>query len=56
MIVGGFLLFIISVKVLIRGEFSPKGITAEDVGVIPIAFPLLVGPRAIATTIVTLPS
>lgn len=54
MIAGGFLLFIISMEILIRGELSAKGITAEDVGVIPIAFPLLVGPGAITTTIVTL--
>ena len=54
MIAGGFLLFIISMEILIRGEPSPKGITAEDIGVIPIAFPLLVGPGAITTTIVTL--
>ncbi len=54
MIAGGFLLFVISMEILIRGEPSPKGITAEDIGVIPIAFPLLVGPGAITTTIVTL--
>ena len=54
MIAGGVLLFIISMEILIRGELSPKGVSAEDVGIIPIAFPLLVGPGAITTTIVTL--
>ena len=54
MIAGGILLFIISMEILIRGEWKAKGLEAEDLGVVPIAFPLLVGPGAITVTIVNL--
>jgi multiple antibiotic resistance protein len=52
MIAGGILLLIISVKILIYGEWTEKVISPEDVGAVPIAFPLLTGPGAITTAIV----
>jgi multiple antibiotic resistance protein len=39
---------------IFRGGFIESGSSAGEVGVVPIAFPLLVGPGAITTTIVTL--
>jgi multiple antibiotic resistance protein len=54
MIAGGILLFILSMEILIRGEWTAKGLSPEDLGVVPIAFPLLVGPGAITATIVNL--
>jgi len=54
MIAGGILLLIISVKVLIYGGWQETIISPESVGAVPIACPLLVGPGAITTTILTL--
>jgi multiple antibiotic resistance protein len=54
MIAGGVLLLILAMQMLFRGGSIASGYPTEDVGVVPIAFPLLVGPGAITTTIVTL--
>lgn len=46
---------IISIRIIVRGEWGEENSTApERIGVIPIGFPLLVGPGAITTTILTL--
>lgn len=51
MIAGGILLLIISVRILVRGDWEEDSTQPESIGVVPIAFPLLVGPGAITTTI-----
>jgi len=56
MIAGGILLLLLSIDILLRGETSQKIGSIENVGVVPITFPLLVGPGAITTTIVILQS
>ena len=54
-IAGGILLLLLSMQILLRGQPMVGGsLRAEDIGVVPIAIPLLVGPGAITTTIVTL--
>ena len=53
-IAGGLLLLILSLEILFRRERVAKTESPEDSGVIPIAFPLLVGPGAITTTMITL--
>ena len=45
---------ILSLEILFRRERVAKTESPEDSGVIPIAFPLLVGPGAITTTMITL--
>ncbi|MEM2904001.1 MAG: MarC family protein, partial [Candidatus Bathyarchaeia archaeon] len=40
--------------IIIRGEWEEKPIQPENIGIVPIAFPLLVGPGAITTTILSL--
>lgn len=56
MIAGGVLLFILSIEILTRGErISAQG-SGEEIGVVPLAFPLLVGPGAITSTIITIQS
>ncbi len=54
MIAGGILLLLISMKTIVFNE--KKSDTTEEVGAVPIATPLLVGPGAITTTIVLLQS
>jgi multiple antibiotic resistance protein len=54
MIAGGILLLIIAIKILIYGGWREKELSPESVGIVPIAFPLLVGPGAITTTMVLL--
>jgi len=54
MIAGGILLIILSMQMIFRGGLADSRSSIEDVGVVPIAFPLLVGPGAITTTIVIL--
>ena len=51
-IAGGVLLFLIAVEVLLRGKvvFEHK----EDIGVVPMGCPLMVGPGAITTVLVML--
>ena len=52
-IAGGVLLLIIAIRIIISG--SRENIESpESLGAVPIAIPLLVGPGAITTTIVTL--
>lgn len=53
MIAGGILLLILAMQMVFSGGFKPESRTG-DVSVVPIAFPLLVGPGAITTTIVSL--
>ncbi len=52
MTAGGILLLILSMKTLVFNE--KKAVATEEVGAVPIATPLLVGPGAITTTIVIL--
>ena len=52
-VAGGLLLLIISIRILISGT-REKVESPESVGAVPIAMPLLVGPGAITTTIITL--
>ena len=54
MIAGGILLLILATKILVSGTWDEERTTPESVGVVPLAFPLLVGPGAITATIVTL--
>lgn len=55
MIAGGMLLLLLSVEILLRGERVQKT-PGEDVGIVPFAFPLLVGPGAITTTMISIQS
>jgi multiple antibiotic resistance protein len=48
-IAGGLLLFVIAVEILMRGKVVVE--RKEDVGVVPLGCPLLVGPGAITTTL-----
>lgn len=50
-IAGGLLLLLLSFELLLKG-WELKG-DAVEVGAVPLAFPLLVGPGAITTTIIT---
>lgn len=50
-IAGGILLLIIAIRILISGNLHEKEGTPENIGAVPIAMPLLVGPGAITTTI-----
>jgi multiple antibiotic resistance protein len=55
MIAGGVLLFIISIEFLTHGEWRySNSSTSGDPGIIPLAFPLLAGPGAITTVIISL--
>lgn len=51
-IAGGILLFILALEILLRGKvgFEHK----EDIGIVPLGCPLLVGPGAITSTLVLL--
>ena len=51
-IAGGLLLLLLSFELLLKG-WELKG-NAIEVSAVPLAFPLLVGPGAITTTIITL--
>ena len=53
-IAGGILLLIIAIKILISGSLLEMTGSAESIGAVPIAMPLLVGPGAITTTIFNL--
>jgi len=50
-IAGGILILIIAIRILISGNLHEKEDTPENIGAVPIAMPLLVGPGAITTTI-----
>lgn len=54
MISGGILLFIISMELLTHGMWRYGDFTSTDVGVVPLAFPLLTGPGAITSVIISL--
>lgn len=56
MIAGGILLFIISIELLTRGMWRYGDFTSTDIGVVPLAFPLLTGPGAITSVIISLQS
>ncbi|MFA6549172.1 MAG: MarC family protein, partial [Candidatus Margulisiibacteriota bacterium] len=49
-IAGGILLFVIAIKILIDGKIVSEH--KEDIGVVPLGIPLLVGPGAITTVLV----
>lgn len=53
MIAGGILLLTLAVRILIGWEEGGR-LTPESIGAVPIAVPLLVGPGAITTTILSL--
>ncbi|MEM1550849.1 MAG: MarC family protein [Candidatus Bathyarchaeia archaeon] len=53
MIAGGILLLIIAIRILVVGWEEHK-LSPESMGAVPIAVPLLVGPGAITTTILSL--
>ena len=53
MIAGGTLLFIIAIELLTYGEWRFAGGIKEEVGVVPIAFPLLAGPGSITAVIIS---
>ena len=48
---GGILLLIIAIRIIVTGRVLDLDDSAESVGAVPIAMPLLVGPGAITTTI-----
>jgi len=52
MIAGGILLAFLAFKILVHGEWTESTASREDVGAVPIAFPLLIGPGAITTLLV----
>jgi multiple antibiotic resistance protein len=55
MIAGGILLFIISIEFLTHGEWRyGYSSVSGDSGIVPLAFPLLAGPGAITTVIISL--
>ena len=54
MIAGGILLFILSIELLTHGSWRfAIGDAVEDTGAVPLAFPLLVGPGAITSVIIS---
>lgn len=54
-IAGGILLLLISLRILMEGGWRTQTHSGES-GAVPLGFPLLVGPGAITTTIVTIQS
>ena len=56
MIAGGILLLIVAVRLLVIGDWTEKLSISESVGAVPIGCPLLVGPGAITTAILSLQS
>jgi multiple antibiotic resistance protein len=53
-VAGGILLFIIAIRILISGGSREYVDSPESLGAVPIAMPLLVGPGAITTSILSL--
>ena len=51
-IAGGILLMIIAIEIMLRGKINIEH--KEDMGVVPLGCPLLVGPGAITTALVLL--
>lgn len=56
MIAGGILLLIVAVRLLVTGGWNENLSLSESVGAVPIGCPLLVGPGAITTAILSLQS
>jgi multiple antibiotic resistance protein len=54
MIAGGILLLIVAVRLLVTGGWNENLSLSESVGAVPIGCPLLVGPGAITTAILSL--
>jgi multiple antibiotic resistance protein len=55
-VAGGLLLLIIAVKILLQGSWETGEAEPSASGAVPLGFPLLAGPGAITTTIVSLKS
>jgi multiple antibiotic resistance protein len=53
MIAGGVLLFIVSMELLTHGAWRFGGTVSGESGVVPLAFPLLAGPGAITSVIIS---
>jgi multiple antibiotic resistance protein len=53
MIAGGVLLFIVSIELLTHGAWRFGGTVSGESGVVPLAFPLLAGPGAITSVIIS---
>src|SRR3990170_3798835 len=53
MIAGGILLFVVSIELLTHGGLRFGGTVPDESGVIPLAFPLLAGPGAITSVILS---
>jgi multiple antibiotic resistance protein len=53
MIAGGILLFIVSIELLTHGAWRFGGTVSDESGVVPLAFPLLSGPGAITSVILS---
>ncbi|MCW4025420.1 MAG: MarC family protein [Candidatus Bathyarchaeota archaeon] len=53
-VAGGILLLIIAIRILITGGSHETVESPESIGAVPIAMPLLVGPGAITTSILSL--
>jgi multiple antibiotic resistance protein len=53
MIAGGVLLFIVSIELLTHGAWRYGGTVSGESGVVPLAFPLLAGPGAITSVIIS---
>ena len=59
MVAGGVLLFMVSIELLLYGAWRFSGTrkeTARESGVVPLAFPLLAGPGAITSVIISFQS
>jgi multiple antibiotic resistance protein len=53
MIAGGVLLFIVSIELLTHGAWRFGSTVSGESGVVPLAFPLLAGPGAITSVIIS---
>jgi multiple antibiotic resistance protein len=53
MIAGGILLFLVSIELLTHGAWRFGGTVPDESGVVPLAFPLLAGPGAITSVILS---
>ncbi len=53
-VAGGLLLLIVSIRILVSGSLQETVESPESLGAVPIAMPLLVGPGAITTTLLSL--
>ena len=53
MIAGWILLFVVSIELLTQGGWRFGGTVSDESGIVPLAFPLLAGPGAITTVILS---